>query len=435
MLIFSIDEPTTGLDAKTALNVMTTIEKLAKSGRAIVLTIHQPRSDIFQMFDKLLLLARGRTAYFGSAAQATNYFAGMGHICSAEYNPADFLIDLVAELSVMEPEGKKKKQNEKIESILNHYNEERTIREVAPRLNTESITDLSEISVYQSFWIVQTVVLFVRAIVNMLRDGILTGSRIGQSIVMALLVGLIYLRTQYFQSNVQDRIGVLFFIVVVQVMGSIFAAVSTFPTELAVFLRERGSKTYRVSSYFVGKTLADVPHQVIFPTIFGVIAYWMIGLNPGADRFFIFLLTNVVISVTAQSFGLLLSALIPSAEAAMGLSQLLTTVMMVFGGFYMNVVSIPVYFVWIYWISFFHFGFEALVLNEFAGASFSCRDSEFINGTVCPIQSGQQVIANLNMTSVLSNVWINLAFLCAGIVFCRIGTYLALRFVRKPRAA
>ena len=55
-LIF-LDEPTTGLDSFTATSVMEILRDLARSGRTIVSTIHQPNSDIFEMFDRLMLLA------------------------------------------------------------------------------------------------------------------------------------------------------------------------------------------------------------------------------------------------------------------------------------------------------------------------------------------------------------------------------------------
>jgi ABC-type multidrug transport system ATPase subunit len=61
-LIF-MDEPTTGLDSATAFNVLEIMKSLAKSGRTVISTIHQPSSEIFGMFDKLLLLVRGELIY------------------------------------------------------------------------------------------------------------------------------------------------------------------------------------------------------------------------------------------------------------------------------------------------------------------------------------------------------------------------------------
>jgi len=72
-------EPTSGLDSFNAQNVMQTLLQLAKSGRTVVTTIHQPRSDIFNMFDMLMLLSEGRVMYFGPAKAAVDYFASIGY--------------------------------------------------------------------------------------------------------------------------------------------------------------------------------------------------------------------------------------------------------------------------------------------------------------------------------------------------------------------
>ena len=77
-LIF-LDEPTTGLDSFTATSVMESLGDLArKDGRTVISTIHQPNSDIFEMFDKLLLLARGKIIYFNKASLAVDYFGSIG---------------------------------------------------------------------------------------------------------------------------------------------------------------------------------------------------------------------------------------------------------------------------------------------------------------------------------------------------------------------
>jgi ABC-type multidrug transport system ATPase subunit len=51
-----LDEPTTGLDSFTALQVMETLRGLAASGRTVISTIHQPSSEIYEVFDKLILI-------------------------------------------------------------------------------------------------------------------------------------------------------------------------------------------------------------------------------------------------------------------------------------------------------------------------------------------------------------------------------------------
>ena len=91
-----LDEPTSGLDARNALNVMRSILRLCRvTGRTVVCTIHQPRSNVFAMFDRLLLLDRGHTVYFGPAKDAVAYFGRLGFVCPQFANPADYLLDLL----------------------------------------------------------------------------------------------------------------------------------------------------------------------------------------------------------------------------------------------------------------------------------------------------------------------------------------------------
>lgn len=95
-LIF-LDEPTTGLDSFTATNVMEILGDLArKDGRTVVSTIHQPNSDIFEMFDRLLLLARGKIIYFNEARLSVDYFASLGEACPDLSNPADFFMTMMS---------------------------------------------------------------------------------------------------------------------------------------------------------------------------------------------------------------------------------------------------------------------------------------------------------------------------------------------------
>lgn len=62
----------------TAQNVMESLWALAKRGRTVLCTIHQPRSSIYNMFDLLLLLSEGQIMYFGLARNAVGYFTRIG---------------------------------------------------------------------------------------------------------------------------------------------------------------------------------------------------------------------------------------------------------------------------------------------------------------------------------------------------------------------
>ncbi|SJX61788.1 related to ABC transporter protein [Sporisorium reilianum f. sp. reilianum] len=99
--ILFCDEPTSGLDAYNAFNVVQSLVTLAKTyKRTVIFSIHQPRSNIVALFDKLLLLAEGRVVYSGPFSRCSDYFDQVGHPCPPGFNIADFLIDLTARRSV-----------------------------------------------------------------------------------------------------------------------------------------------------------------------------------------------------------------------------------------------------------------------------------------------------------------------------------------------
>ena len=102
-LIF-LDEPTTGLDSFTATSVMETLKDLANNGRTIVQTIHQPNSDIFEMFDKLMLLAKGKIIYFNDANLAVDYFTKINYKCPELSNPADYFMGIMSIESIEKPD-------------------------------------------------------------------------------------------------------------------------------------------------------------------------------------------------------------------------------------------------------------------------------------------------------------------------------------------
>jgi ABC-type multidrug transport system ATPase subunit len=69
------DEPTTGLDSFSAQTLVRQMGKMASAGRTVLCTIHQPSSEIFDMFHQLILIADGRIAFIGSAKAALEFFS------------------------------------------------------------------------------------------------------------------------------------------------------------------------------------------------------------------------------------------------------------------------------------------------------------------------------------------------------------------------
>lgn len=99
-LLLFLDEPTSGLDSQSAFNIVRFLRKLAAAGQAILCTIHQPNSALFENFDRLLLLQRGgQCVYFGDigkdAHALLDYFHRHGADCPPDANPAEWMLDAI----------------------------------------------------------------------------------------------------------------------------------------------------------------------------------------------------------------------------------------------------------------------------------------------------------------------------------------------------
>lgn len=95
--VLCLDEPTTGLDSKTAESVMATLSAMAKNkGMLIIATIHQPNSNITSKFDGFLFLAEGRCLFLGPFSNAVQRFAKAGLQCPLYSNPTDFFMNVAS---------------------------------------------------------------------------------------------------------------------------------------------------------------------------------------------------------------------------------------------------------------------------------------------------------------------------------------------------
>lgn len=314
-LIF-LDEPTSGLDSFNAMKVMQTLRSLAHEGRTIITTIHQPRSNVFGMFDQLLLLSKGTVMYFGPASQATKYFASLGHHCPPEYNPADFLVDLVSEDT--RSDDKEEESQLRIATFARCFEDYHNgSGEVTSELKEEddNYAEVDEKSIdsgrkFGSGWFSEFLYLCRRVATSMARQTGFNTLLVGAKVVMAVLLGLIWLgvgrdhRKAPTRATADALFGVLFFITINEAFDSAFSVAFDFPKERTIVLRERASGTYRVSSYIIAKTVIEVFRVLLLSTVFVAINYWLVGFRPDAWAFFEFIIVLFLTSWASQSLAI-----------------------------------------------------------------------------------------------------------------------------------
>ncbi len=420
-VIFFADEPTSGLDTYSSLQVMQKIKSLTSSvSNTAIISIHQPRAAILELFDEITILAEGKVVFSGERAELQPYFASLGYKCPVNVNPAEYYIDLVSiDYSSLEAE---QASRDRIESLALQYKQKRSLKNSQVAISMQQQSGGSVKSdrqiyrhsgpVWRRMWskvgrsLKEFQVLFTRAWRNISRDKPLFIARFMSGLFSALLFGAIYYKMGDSAATVPDRLGLLQVAAVNTAMSALIKATTSFVTEKLIVQRERRSGSYSVLPYFVSKLAAELPLSAFFPCLSGFIMYKLCGLNDAPGKLFNFLSILVVESIASTAFGLLIGSVAPTVDSAVAIAPSLMVVFIVFGGLY--VVNTPKYLSWVPQMSLIRWAYEALCVNEFDGLVLKPK----ANTGPMSVTSGSQVLASMGM----ANSSVKKALMAQGII-------------------
>ena len=292
--VIFLDEPTSGLDSHNALKIVKILDKQARAGKTIIATIHQPSSQIFKSFDRLLLLMEGYAIYQGSASESVKYFAEHGYQCPEYSNPADYFL---REFSVPKIQDsayiqKTRSLSEKYNSILLPQVSSDNISINLDELNEKEILkNFSSVSFFTELWL-----LMKRTALDIYRNPMYMRMRIGQTVFTSLLNLCLFYKLGFDLQGVNDKVGLLFFVCVDQFMITVMTVLMVFLNERDVFLREYANKTYGLITYYLAKTVVEMPFLLMMPVLHGSLYYFGVGLDKSLDKFLWFQVINMCVA-------------------------------------------------------------------------------------------------------------------------------------------
>jgi len=264
-----LDEPTSGLDTHTAYTVVRSLQRLAhRLGRTVIATIHQPSSEIFALFDDLLILAAGGIVYYGAASQAVEYFSRQGFPCPPFTNPADYLFMQV--LRQFEIEGAddvllintNETADERIARLKTAWKESPEYRAMLSLMDSQPTEEgvASGTLRRKAPFPTQFRFLLKRASKNALRNPLIVTVKVFEVLFIGLLVGLTYLDSNQYDVPVQirNKSGALYFLALNAFFSGAFGVLTVFYVEKQVFFREYKARYYSTTAYFFSKFLVEV---------------------------------------------------------------------------------------------------------------------------------------------------------------------------------
>ncbi|XP_037065145.1 ATP-binding cassette sub-family G member 3-like [Peromyscus leucopus] len=449
--ILFLDDPTTGLDLRTTIDVISVLRRMSMSGKTIIFSINQAQYSIFRIFDSLTLVASGKVMYHGPAQEALEYFTSADYKYDSQNNPADFFLDIInggfSAILDTEEEGYdadkytelSERQHQVTEKLANMYTQSSLYREMRTELDpllgeqkTEGCSVLEEITCVTPFWnqLWWIICRSLKSFWNFARI-----IRLIITTILSVIVGTTFRVLRSDCTEAQSRAGLLFMVTTFQCISSVSSG-ELFMVDRDRFLYEHTSGYYRMSPYFLGKLLGElVPRRLLTSTVFTVIVFSIAGVNTNVKDFFAMSFTIMMLTYSASSLSLSIGA----GDRAVAVPTLLMTIyfvcMLYISGLSLQYTDFMQDPGLIQYFNIPHYGYTALQHNEFLGQNFcpehnTSEISKCQNYVIC---TGEEFLTIQGIDLSSWGFWKNhVALACIIIIFLSI-TYVQLLSLEKKR--
>jgi len=434
--VLAVDEATTGLDSATAVAVISALRRLAMQGKCTVLvTVHQPSSELCQLFDRVLVMApRGCAVFFGRPTHVAAYLSSLPGVAplAPRDNVGDVLIDLVAprdgrhhggapaddagEDGMREDSAAQHEQ--RLELMRQKFIEwaakkwEKHPHSPSSALALEGARDdgasvqMARVSSASSSSLCLSPILppspssselatapfLVCCHVQLLRSWLLLRraplaffARALQLVSFGLILTLFYARLGSGPVSVQSRVGLLQELTNLMFIGT-SNSVSVFLLERNIFLQEYRGRAMGAAPFLVMYTAVELLLELLAGVLLTALLLGAIGMQGGRERFGDLLLVLICLVNCGESFGLFLCSLAHDAGLGVTLSDCVLTLFAVMSG--LMSLQLPAALRGLNRLSSVGYSMRLLATNEFAGLQFHCD----AGSADCPTPDGQAVL-------------------------------------------
>ncbi|KAI0698983.1 pleiotropic drug resistance ABC transporter [Cerioporus squamosus] len=369
-LIF-LDEPTSGLDSQSAWAITSFLRDLADNGQAIVCTIHQPSAELFQVFDRLLLLKMGgQTVYFGDIGPRSsiliNYFESNGaRKCDDAENPAEYILEVIGAGATATTDvdwyttWQRSPEASRLQEDLEHiHSEGRSKPPLQIRLHSK----------YPTTWLYQLGLLLKRGARAYWRDPTYVISRLALNCAAALFIGFTFFKAKTTIQGTQNHLFAVFMSLIISVAAANQMQVPYIAMRNIYEVRERHSIMYTWTVLVTSQLLVELPLNILGSSLYFLCWYWTVGF-PSSRAGFTYLVLGICLPLYYSTISQAVGSMSPSPEIAALLFSFLFSFVLIFQLGWWR---------WMYHLSPFTYLIEALLGQSLGKMPIECSAVELV---------------------------------------------------------
>jgi ABC-type multidrug transport system ATPase subunit len=373
--IIFLDEPTSGLDSAISESVIMYLRKLADSGMMVVMTIHQPSSEIFHSFDDLILLRKGNIVYDGEVGKCVKYLEAQGLPCQPYTNPADHLFRVIGALPTVS-------HNRNSSGLVGARGKDQEQGEEAAIQKGSRKGGLS-----QFFY--ETKILVCRNAVCGVRNKKYMLAKLFQSVLVAIVTGTFFYNIPSKDQDVQisNTLG-CYWSVCLGMFGTFaYGAISILFSDRNIFLKEYSSSYYSFSAYYVAKVFVDFCTTCVYPLLCAPVVFYLSQI--GSVRH---MATCVLLGAVGHSLGLFVASMLDNSEIALSVFPGIIYPINMLTGAAVDTTTLPRSVSFIQYISPTRHAYNIMIKSSFSGESMDPKLNRILS-SFCSVSASFAVLA------------------------------------------
>ncbi|KAF8093762.1 hypothetical protein N665_0379s0046 [Sinapis alba] len=369
-----MDEITNGLDSSTAFQIVKSLQQLAHiSNATVVVSLLQPAPESFDLFDDVMLVAKGKIVYHGPRGEVLNFFEECGFQCPERKGVADFLQEVISRkdqaqywrhedlpysfvsVDMLSKKFKDFSIGKKIEDALSK-----------PYDRSKSHKDALSFSVYSLPNWEMFIACISREFLLMKRNYFVYIFKTGQLVMAAFITMTVFIRTRMGIDILHGNsyMSALFFAVIILLVDG-FPELAMTAQRLAVFYKQKQLCFYPAWAYAIPATVLKVPLSLLESFVWTGLTYYVIGYTPEASRFFKQFILLFLVHFTSISMFRCLAAIFQTIVASVTAGSFGILITFVFAGFVIPPPSMPAWLKWGFWANPLSYSEIGLSVNEF----------------------------------------------------------------------